>query len=177
MWKSRWPSWAPRPNEPDGFCRRKATQWTMHTHWSQFVPNQLSSTSSSSGGTGRWRETVCAGKWRWLYLHKTFKKRGVQRFVFPLFFYLFLFAGFVCFILLLLLLFTESWSLLIAVFFLHIFYFLLACCSCYVGWVSVRSRGVLGQFCRLGMKVVEWIVVAESYCGKLILVLFICAAS
>ena len=25
MWKSRWPSWAFRPNEPDGFCGRKAT--------------------------------------------------------------------------------------------------------------------------------------------------------
>ena len=25
VWKSRWPSWAPRPNEPYGFCGRKAT--------------------------------------------------------------------------------------------------------------------------------------------------------
>ena len=25
MWKSRWPSWAFRPNEPYGFCGRKAT--------------------------------------------------------------------------------------------------------------------------------------------------------
>ena len=25
VWKSRWPSWAPRPNEPCGFCGRKAT--------------------------------------------------------------------------------------------------------------------------------------------------------
>ena len=25
MWKSRWPSWAPRPNEPNGFCGGKAT--------------------------------------------------------------------------------------------------------------------------------------------------------
>ena len=24
VWKSRWPSWAPRPNEPFGFCGRKA---------------------------------------------------------------------------------------------------------------------------------------------------------
>ena len=34
VWKSRWPSWAPRPNEPHGFCGRKAT---LNTHWSQFV--------------------------------------------------------------------------------------------------------------------------------------------
>ena len=25
VWKSKWPSWAPRPNEPYGFCGRKAT--------------------------------------------------------------------------------------------------------------------------------------------------------
>ena len=25
VWESRWPSWAPRPNEPYGFCGRKAT--------------------------------------------------------------------------------------------------------------------------------------------------------
>ena len=25
VWKSRWPSWAPRPNEPCGFCGRKGT--------------------------------------------------------------------------------------------------------------------------------------------------------
>ena len=24
VWKSRWPSWTPRPNEPNGFCGRKA---------------------------------------------------------------------------------------------------------------------------------------------------------
>ena len=35
VWKSRWPSWAPRPNELYGFCGRKATM----NHWSQFVPN------------------------------------------------------------------------------------------------------------------------------------------
>ena len=33
--KSRWPSWAFRPNEPYGFRGRKAT---MFTHWSQLVP-------------------------------------------------------------------------------------------------------------------------------------------
>ena len=52
MWKSWWPSWAPRPNEPQFLCNVKQ-HWTMHTHWSQFVPNMstrhprtLSSTSS-----------------------------------------------------------------------------------------------------------------------------------
>ena len=25
VWKSRWPSWAPVPNKPYGFCGRKAT--------------------------------------------------------------------------------------------------------------------------------------------------------
>ena len=25
VWESRWPSWAVRPNEPSGFCGRKAT--------------------------------------------------------------------------------------------------------------------------------------------------------
>ena len=30
VWKSRWPSWAPRPNEPYGFCGRKAT--LNHAH-------------------------------------------------------------------------------------------------------------------------------------------------
>ena len=25
MCESRWPSWVPRPNEPYGFCERKAT--------------------------------------------------------------------------------------------------------------------------------------------------------
>ena len=35
MWKSRWPSWAFRPNKPCGFCGRKAAL----NHWSHFVPN------------------------------------------------------------------------------------------------------------------------------------------
>ena len=39
MWKSRWPSWVPRPNEPCGFRVDVKQHWTMHTHWSQFVPN------------------------------------------------------------------------------------------------------------------------------------------
>ena len=39
VWKSKWPSWAFRPNEPYGFCGRKAKYWTMLRHWSQFVPN------------------------------------------------------------------------------------------------------------------------------------------
>ena len=39
VWKSRWPSWAPRPNEPYSFCGRKATLNPMHKHWSQFFPN------------------------------------------------------------------------------------------------------------------------------------------
>ena len=55
MWKSRWPSWAPRPNKPYGFCgRRKATlnhayalvtvcPWYVSRH-----PRTLSSASSSS---------------------------------------------------------------------------------------------------------------------------------
>ena len=54
MWKSRWPSWVPRPNEPCGFCGRKATlnhvsalvtiyPWYVNRH-----PRTLSSTSSSS---------------------------------------------------------------------------------------------------------------------------------
>ena len=30
VWKSRWPSWAPRPNKPYGFCGRKAT--LNHAH-------------------------------------------------------------------------------------------------------------------------------------------------
>ena len=30
VWKSRWPSWAPRPNEPYVFCGRKAT--LNHAH-------------------------------------------------------------------------------------------------------------------------------------------------
>ena len=30
VWKSRWPSWAPRPNEPYGFCGPKAT--VNHAH-------------------------------------------------------------------------------------------------------------------------------------------------
>ena len=56
-WKSKWPSWAFRPNEPCDFCGRKATL-TMLRHWPQFVPNMstrhprtLSSTSSSSQET------------------------------------------------------------------------------------------------------------------------------
>ena len=39
VWKSRWPSWAFRPNEPYGFCGRKATLNHAYRHWSQFVPN------------------------------------------------------------------------------------------------------------------------------------------
>ena len=31
VWRSRWPPWAPRPNEPYGFCGRKATLNHVHT--------------------------------------------------------------------------------------------------------------------------------------------------
>ena len=56
MWKSRWPSLAPHPNEPYQVSVDVKQQWTMHRYWSQFVPNitstrhprTLSSTSSSS---------------------------------------------------------------------------------------------------------------------------------
>ena len=55
--QSRWPSWAPRPKEPYGFCGRKATLNHAHALLTrvQFVPNnvnptseELSSTSSST---------------------------------------------------------------------------------------------------------------------------------
>ena len=40
VWKSRWPSWAFRPNEPSGFRGPKAILIeTMLTDWSQLVPN------------------------------------------------------------------------------------------------------------------------------------------
>ena len=37
VWKSRWSSWAFRPNQPYGFRGRKA----MLNHWSQLVSNML----------------------------------------------------------------------------------------------------------------------------------------
>ena len=40
VWRSRWPSWACRPNEPYGFCGRKATlNRAVLRHWSVFIPN------------------------------------------------------------------------------------------------------------------------------------------
>ena len=39
VWRSRWPSWAFRPNEPCGFCGHKETLNHAYKHWSQFVPN------------------------------------------------------------------------------------------------------------------------------------------
>ena len=63
MWKSRWPSWAPRPNEPYGSCGRKAKLNHVLRRWSQFVPNMTtrhprtwSSTSSSSNYSHRVQE-------------------------------------------------------------------------------------------------------------------------
>ena len=57
VWESRWPSWAPRPNEPYGFRGRKATlshahalvtvrPWYVNRH-----PRTLSCTLSSSQHT------------------------------------------------------------------------------------------------------------------------------
>ena len=55
VWKSRWPSWVPCPNELYGFCGRKAT--LNHAHALVTVcpwhPRTLSSTSSSSTHTVR----------------------------------------------------------------------------------------------------------------------------
>ena len=63
VWKSRWPSWAPRPNELYVDVKQ---HWTMHTHWLQFVPNMstrhprtLSSSSSSSTWNVGWGDSVC----------------------------------------------------------------------------------------------------------------------
>ena len=54
VWKSRWPSWAFRPNDSSLTVLKQ--HWTVLTHWSQLVPNNYvnrhlrtwSSTSSSS---------------------------------------------------------------------------------------------------------------------------------
>ena len=55
VWKSRWPSWAPRPNEPYGFCGRKATLNHAHALVSLSLimmstrhPRTLSSTTSTT---------------------------------------------------------------------------------------------------------------------------------
>ena len=48
VWKSRWPSWAFRPNEPYGFCGRKATLVTICPHYVNRHPRTWSATSSSS---------------------------------------------------------------------------------------------------------------------------------
>jgi len=62
VWKLRWPSWAPRPNEPYGFCGRKATLNRAHVLVKVFFPNNyvnptsgtLSSTSPSSSSSSVW---------------------------------------------------------------------------------------------------------------------------
>ena len=49
VWKSRWPSWAFRPNEPYGFCGRKAATLNHALrHWSQFVPKYVNPTSEDT---------------------------------------------------------------------------------------------------------------------------------
>ena len=46
VWKSRWPSWAFRPNDSSLTVSVDVKQhWTMLTHWSQLVPNNCQPTS------------------------------------------------------------------------------------------------------------------------------------
>ena len=78
VWRSRWPSWAPRPNEPYGFCGRKAT--LNHEHalvsLSTRYPRTLSSTSSSSSSSREQREAEGkGGSLLFLCIHKEKRRR------------------------------------------------------------------------------------------------------
>ena len=83
VWKLRWPYWAFRPNEPYGFCGRKATL----RHWSQFGHNMSTDVrghealhhhdrnNRSSQGSARCVNLNRRSNRKWAHTHKKQNKK------------------------------------------------------------------------------------------------------